>query len=112
MNDSLYKNIFGIGDILGIPLAKTGGSAQVQGVVLQDNVTAAIENKKFPQKYNGYTVSPVKLKYGEVLLAEFNKKKALPTFWLDPYKPRWIWWELDLHVMRYAYFSLMMRGMM
>ena len=107
-----YKNVFGIGDILGIPLAKTGGSAQVQGVVLQDNVTADIENKKFPQKYNGYTVSPVKLKYGEVLLAEFNKKKALPTFWLDPYKPRWIWWELDLHVMRYAYFSLMMRGMM
>ena len=106
-----YKNIFGIGDILGIPLAKTGGSAQVQGVVIQDNLVAAIENKKFPQEYNGYTVSPVKLKYGEVLLAEFNKKKALPTFWLDPYKPRWIWWELDLHFMRYAYFSLMMRGM-
>ena len=107
-----YKNVFGIGDILGIPLAKTGGSAQVQAVVIQDNLVAAIENKKFPQEYNGYTVSPVKLKYGQVLLAEFNSKKTLPTFWLNPYKPRWIWWELDLHFMRYAYFSLMMRGMM
>lgn len=107
-----YKNVFGLGDILGIPLGKTGGSAQAQAVIIQDNLAAAIENQPLPMAYNGYTVSPVKTKYGEVLLAEFNEKKALPTFWLNPYKPRWIWWELELHVMRKAYFSLMMRGMM
>ena len=107
-----YKNVFGVGDILGIPLAKTGGSAQQQAIVIQDNVAAAIENKKLPMDYNGYTVAPIKTQFGKVLLAEFNEKEALPTFWLSPYKPRWIWWELDLHVMRSAYFSAMMRGMM
>ena len=107
-----YKNVFGLGDILGIPLGKTGGSAQAQAVIIQDNLAAAIENQPLPMEYNGYTVSPIKTKFGEVLLAEFNQKKALPTFWINPYKPRWIWWELDLHVTRKAYFSLMMRGMM
>lgn len=107
-----YKNIFGVGDVLGIPLAKTGGSAQEQAIIIQDNLAATIEDKKLPMEYNGYTVAPVKTKFGEVLLAEFNKKEALPTFWLNPYKSRWIWWELDLHVMKNAYFSLMMKGMM
>ena len=107
-----YKNVFGLGDILGINLGKTGGSAQEQAVVIQDNLAAAIENKPLPMEYNGYTVAPIKTKFGEVLLAEFNEKEALPTFWVNPYKPRWIWWELDLHVMRKAYFSMMMRGMM
>jgi len=107
-----YKNVFGLGDILGIPLGKTGGSAQAQAVIIQDNLAAAIENQPLPMEYNGYTVSPIKTKFGEVLLAEFNEKEALPTFWINPYKPRWIWWELDLHVTRIAYFSMMMRGMM
>ena len=107
-----YKNVFGLGDILGIPLGKTGGSAQEQAVVIQDNLAAAIEDKPLPMTYNGYTVSPIKTKFGEILLAEFNENKALPTFWVNPDKPRWIWWELDLHVMRKAYFALMMRGMM
>ena len=107
-----YKNVFGLGDILGIPLGKTGGSAQAQAVIIQDNLAAAIEKQPLPMKYNGYTVAPVKTKFGEILLAEFNEKKALPTFWINPYKPRWIWWELDLHVTRKAYFSLMMKGML
>jgi len=107
-----YKNVFGLGDILGIPLGKTGGSAQEQAVIIQDNVAAALENKQLPMQYNGYTVSPIKMKFGEILLAEFNNEKVLPTFWVDPYEPRWIWWELDLHVMRKAYYSLMMRGML
>lgn len=107
-----YKNIFGLGDAIGIPLAKTGGSAQAQAVIIQDNLAAAIEAKPLTMEYNGYTVAPVKTEFGKVLLAEFNEKKALPTFMLNPYKPRWIWWQLDLHLLRKAYFSLMMRGMM
>lgn len=106
-----YENVFGIGDILGLELGKSGGSAQVQGVILQDNIAAALEELQLPMKYNGYTAAPIKTKYGEILLAEYNEEKALPTFWLDPHKPRWIWWELDLHLLRYFYFSWMMRGM-
>jgi sulfide:quinone oxidoreductase len=107
-----YKNIFGLGDAVGIPLGKTGGSAQRQAVIIQDNLAAAIEGMKLPMEYNGYTVAPVKTEFGKILLAEFNEQEALPTFVLNPYKPRWVWWEIDLHVIRRAYFSLMMKGMM
>ncbi len=107
-----YNNVFGVGDVLGIDLAKTGGSAQKQAVVIQDNIAAVIENKKLPMKYDGYTVAPIKIKFGAVILAEFNAKKILPTFWITPRKPRWIWWLLDLHVIKKVYFGMMMRGMM
>ena len=107
-----YNNVFGVGDIVGVDLAKTGGSAQKQAIVIQDNIAAAIENKQLPMKYGGYTVAPIKTEFGKVLLAEFNAQQTLPTFWLDPRQPRWIWWALDLHVIKKVYFGMMMRGMM
>jgi len=107
-----YKNVFGLGDVLGISLGKTGGSAQKQSVVIQDNVALAIEGKKLSMEFSGYTISPIKTKFGEIMLAEFNEKQVFSRFGLSPYKSRWLWWELDLHLIRNAYFSLMMRGMM
>lgn len=107
-----YKNIFGLGDVLGIPLAKTAGSAQKQGVVIQDNITSAIKGNKLSMAFDGYTIAPIKTKFGEIMLAEVKGTQVLSKFGLSPYKSRWIWWALDLHLARKAYFSLMMRGMM
>jgi len=107
-----YHNVFGIGDILALETGKSGGAAREQGIVLQDNIAAHLEGNPLPMKYNGYSVSPIKTQYGKVLLAEYNTAGLAPTFPLDPSKARWIWWEMDLHLIRHAYFSLMMRGMM
>ena len=107
-----YPNVFGIGDILGLNTGKSGGAAREQGIILQDNIAAHLENKKLPMHYNGYSVAPIKTAYGEILLAEYNRKGLAPTLPFSLKKPQWIWWTIDVHFMRRAYFELMMRGMM
>ena len=107
-----YKNVFGIGDILGIPLGKTGGSARHHGPVLQENLIAVMEGKEPTAKFDGYTVCPLKTQYGEIMLAEFNYDGPAPSFPLDPSKPRWIWWAFDLYMLKPMYWNLMMRGLM
>jgi len=107
-----YKNVFGIGDILGIPKGKTGGSARHHGPVLQDNLVSAIEGKELTAKFDGYTVCPLKTQYGKIMLAEFDYKGEAPSFPLDPSVPRWIWWAFDLYMLKPMYRHLMMRGLM
>ncbi len=107
-----YHNVFGMGDVVGLNTGKSGGAAREQGIVLQDNIAAHLENKKLPMQYNGYSVAPVKTAYGKILLAEYNKNGLAPTLPFSLDKPQWIWWAIDLHLMRRAYFELIMRGMM
>ena len=108
-----YSNVFGIGDILGIPKGKTGGSARHHGPILQDNLIAAMEGKELTAKFDGYTVCPLKTQYGEIMLAEFDYKGKAPSFpFLDPSEPRWIWWAFDLYMLKPMYWQLMMRGLM
>ena len=107
-----YHNVFGMGDVLGLNTGKSGGAAREQGIVLQDNIAAHLEKKKLPMHYNGYSVAPIKTAYGEILLAEYNRNGLAPTLPFSLEKPRWIWWTIDVHLMRKAYFELMMRGMM
>jgi len=107
-----YQNIFGMGDVLGLNTGKSGGAAREQGIVLQDNIAAHLENKKLPMQYTGYSVAPIKTAYGKILLAEYNKHGLAPTLPFGLEKPKWIWWAIDVHLMRKAYFELIMRGMM
>jgi len=108
-----YSNVFGIGDILGIPKGKTGGSARHHGPILQDNLIAAMEGKELTAKFDGYTVCPLKTQYGEIMLAEFDYKGEAPSFpFLDPSEPRWVWWAFDLYMLKPMYWQLMMRGLM
>jgi len=107
-----YPNVFGIGDVVGLPSGKSGGAIREQAIVIQDNIAAILEGKAVPMAYNGYSVHPIKTRYGRVMLAEYTPEGLEPTFPLNPAKPRWLWWEMDLHLMRSAYFGLMMRGML
>ncbi len=107
-----YRNVFGLGDVVGLSSGKSGGAIREQAIVLQDNIASIMEGKEPPMRYTGYSVSPIKTRYGRILLAEYTPKDLAPMFPLDPTKARWIWWEIDLHLMRSAYFELMMRGMM
>ncbi|SFV89896.1 hypothetical protein MNB_SV-4-733 [hydrothermal vent metagenome] len=108
----IYQNVFGLGDVVGLSSGKSGGAVREQAIVLQDNIAAVMEGKAEPIVYEGYSVSPIKTCYGRVMLAEYTPKGLAPMFPLDPTTSRWIWWEVDLHLMRHAYFGLMMRGMM
>ena len=107
-----YPNVFGIGDVCGIPLGKTGGSARHHGPIMVANLIAQMEKKALTEKFDGYTVCPLKTQYGKIILAEFNYLGAAPSFPLDVGEERWMWWAFDLYMLKPMYWHLMMRGLM
>jgi len=107
-----YKNVFGIGDVCGIPIGKTGGSARHQGPIVVGNLISVMEKKEPALKFDGYTVCPLKTSYGKIIMAEFNYDGLAPSFPLDPAQPRWVWWMFDLHMLQPMYRYLMLNGLM
>ena len=114
MQHRRYKNVFGLGDVAGIPKGKTGGTARHQAHVVQENLVAVMNGKKPEDKFDGYTVCPLKTQYGKILMAEFNygTKPAPSIPVMDPSVPRSIWWIFDLYMLKTMYWQLMMRGLM
>jgi len=109
-----YKNVFGIGDICGIPMGKTGGSARHHAPILAKNLVSIMEGKEMKEKFDGYTVCPLKPRYGEIIMAEFGYDGPLPSvpFWKDVSVPRSAWWIFDVYMLKPMYQHLMMRGLM
>ncbi|HHH19582.1 MAG TPA: NAD(P)/FAD-dependent oxidoreductase [Campylobacterales bacterium] len=98
-----FKNVFALGDIAGVPMGKTGGSARKQYKVVVDNILTMMEGGDINQngRYAGYTVCPLVTGLGTVMLAEFNwTKKPTPSFPLDPTQERWIWWLLKVYALK------------
>lgn len=107
-----YKNVFGIGDVCGIPIGKTGGSARHHGPIVVGNLVSVMEKKEPSLKFDGYTVCPLKTEYGKIIMAEFNYDGLAPSFPLDPAEPRWLWWAFDLYMLQPMYRYLMLNGLM
>lgn len=106
-----YKNVFGIGDVCGIPMGKTGGSARHHGPILTGNLLSVMNGKEPKEKFDGYTVCPLKTQYGKILMAEFNYEGPKPTIpHLNIAEPRWMWWEFDLYMLKPMYKYLMLPG--
>ena len=106
-----YSNVFGLGDVAGIPMGKTGGSVRKQYTVAAQNLIDVMGGKAPTAKYGGYTVCPLITDIGTVMLAEFDwSKKPTPSFPLDPTKERWIWWVLKVYMLKPMYFYGMLKG--
>ncbi len=107
-----YKNVFGIGDVLGIPIGKTGGSTRHHGPIMTQNLISAMEGKELKEKFDGYTVCPIKTQYGKIMMAEFNYNGVAPSFPIDSTAQRWSWWLFDIYMLKPMYWHLMLRGWM
>jgi len=107
-----YKNVFGIGDICGIPKGKTGGSARHHGPIMVNNLISQMEGEKLTEVFDGYTVCPLKTRYGKIIMAEFDYDGEAPSFPLAVGEERWVWWAFDLYMLKSMYWYLMMRGLM
>jgi sulfide:quinone oxidoreductase len=106
-----YSNVFGIGDVCGIPMNKTGGSARHQGPIVTENLISVMKNEKAKAIFDGYTVCPIKTAYGKILMAEFNYKGPAPTIpFLSISEPRYMWWLFDLYQLKLMYQYLMLTG--
>lgn len=113
-----YANIFGLGDVAGLPTAKTGAAIRKQVPIVIANILNLIkENLLSDKTYNGYSSCPLVTGYGKMVLAEFNYKNE---FTPDPklkqmlvfksYKEHWRLWILKKYILPYLYWNKMLKG--
>lgn len=107
-----YKNIFGVGDVTGVPNSKTGAAIRKQYPVVVRNLLAVMKGEAPLAHYDGYSSCPLMTEIGKVMLAEFGYDgKLLPSFPLDPTVPRRSMWFLKKSILPKMYWHGMMRGL-
>lgn len=108
-----YPNVFGVGDIAGVPKGKTGASVKWQVPVAIDHLVADIEGTTSNSKYNGYTSCPLLTRLGRAMLIEFDYNNNLtPSFpgLIAPLEEQWISWVMKTTSLQPNY-KAMMRGL-
>ena len=118
MQHPRFPNVFGLGDVAGLPTAKTGAAIRKQVPIVVANILAMIEKELITDmKYNGYSSCPLVTGYGKMVLAEFDydnkftpdpKLKQMLVF--DSSKELWRMWILKKYVLPYLYWNKMMKG--
>ena len=107
-----YSNVFGIGDVAGVPKGKTAASAKWQVPVCEDHLVADIEGKTSNSVYNGYTSCPLITQVGRAMLIEFDYNNNLtPSFpgIIAPLEETWISWLMKEVALKATY-NAMLRG--
>lgn len=106
-----HKNIFGIGDVTGVPNSKTGAAIRKQAPVVTQNLMDVIQGKTPSQKYDGYSSCPLITGMGKVILAEFGYDgKLMPSFPMDMTKERRSMWVLKKDMLPTMYWKGMLKG--
>lgn len=105
-----YPNIFGIGDVVGIPLGKTAASVKLQAPVLESNILSFLTGAELTAKFNGYTSCPLITAIGKAVLAEFGYDNVLmPSFgFIDPTEESWAVWVMEEKMLQPAYNAMLL----
>lgn len=118
LQSTKYDNVFGLGDVAGLPTAKTGAAIRKQVPVIVDHIVKLMGGEKSSdQKYNGYSSCPLVTDYGKMVLAEFDYNN---NFIPDPMlkrmlvfnseKEHWRLWMFKKYVLPYLYWHKMLKG--
>lgn len=91
-----FANVFGVGDICGVPKGKTAASVKWQAPVAVHHIVEEIAGRAPVQSYNGYTSCPLITRIGTAMLVEFDYDDNLvPTFpGIDPLAEGWLPWVI------------------
>lgn len=107
-----YPNVFGVGDIAGVPKGKTAASVKWQVPVAVDHLVADIEGTTSDAFYDGYTSCPMITRLGRAMLVEFDYHNNLtPSFpgVIAPLEELWVSWVMKTMGLKPTYIS-MLRG--
>ncbi|MEQ9813027.1 MAG: TIGR01244 family sulfur transferase [Azospirillaceae bacterium] len=106
-----YDNVYGVGDVVSAPNAKTAAAVRKQSPVVVHNVLRALDGKAPDAVYDGYGSCPLVVERGRVILAEFGYGgKLMPTFPFDQTKPRRSMWLLKTRLLPWLYWDVLFRG--
>jgi sulfide:quinone oxidoreductase len=111
MRHARYPNVFGVGDIAGVPKGKTAASVKWQAPVAVHHLVADIAGRPGTAVYNGYTSCPLITRIGAAMLVEFDYNDNLvPSFpMIDPLAEGWLPWVIK-EVGLKATYTAMLRG--
>jgi sulfide:quinone oxidoreductase len=107
-----YPNVFGIGDINGVPKGKTAASVKWHIPVVEDHLVSEIAGGEGTRTYNGYTSCPLITRVGRAMLIEFDYNNNLvPSFpgLIAPLEELWISWLMKEVALKATY-NAMLRG--
>lgn len=107
-----FPEVFGLGDICGVPKGKTAASVKWMVPVVEDHLVAQIEGREGTQVYNGYTSCPLITRIGRAMLVEFDYNDNLtPSFpgVIAPLEELWISWLMKEIALKPTY-NAMLRG--
>ena len=108
-----FPNVFGLGDVAGIPASKTGAAIRKQAPVLVENLLAYMKHAALekPASYNGYSSCPIVTGYGKLVLAEFDyENNPQPSFPFNTAKERKSMYLLKKFGLPWLYWNLMLKG--
>jgi sulfide:quinone oxidoreductase len=109
-----YPNVFSLGDVAGLPTAKTGAGVRKQAPVVVHNLLEVLAGRVLDEraaKYNGYCSCPIMTGYGKLVLAEFGYDNVpMPSFPFDQTKERYSMWLLKKYGLPFLYWNLMLKG--
>lgn len=106
-----YSNVFGAGDVCGVPIGKTSASAKNMNPIVVQNIIDDIEGRECSAEFDGYTSCPLITELGRAILLEFNYDlEMVPTVpIINPYKPLWTSWVMKVEFLHPMY-NAVLRG--
>uniref|UniRef100_A0A1I7XZP7 Sulfide:quinone oxidoreductase, mitochondrial n=1 Tax=Steinernema glaseri TaxID=37863 RepID=A0A1I7XZP7_9BILA len=106
-----YDNVFGIGDCLNTPNAKTAAAISSQFKALRKNLHSVMDGKGVVAQYDGYASCPLVVDSRHAILAEFNSAGPLETLPVDQAKPMVISYFMKRYLMPFLYWNFLVKGL-
>ena len=114
MRHKVYRNVFGMGDVVNTSNAKTAAAVRKQAPVVAHNLLVSLGQETAEVSYNGYGSCPLTVERGKIVLAEFlYGGKVAPSFpkWLiDGTRPSRTAWLLKERILPALYWDAMLKG--
>tara|TARA_R110001599_G_scaffold353512_1_gene593423 strand:+ start:11322 stop:13019 length:1698 start_codon:yes stop_codon:yes gene_type:complete len=109
-----FANIWGLGDAMNAPNAKTAAAARMQAPIVANNLLEDMGLVSGVAHYNGYGSCPLTVERGKIVLAEFGYGgKLLPSFprWvINGQRPSRLAWYLKEKILPPVYWKAMLKG--
>ena len=109
-----FANVWGLGDAMNAPNAKTAAAARMQAPIVANNLLEDLGLVSGIAHYNGYGSCPLTVEKGKIVLAEFGYGgKLLPSFpqWvINGREPSRLAWILKEKILPPVYWKAMLKG--
>lgn len=103
-----YSNVFGVGDVVGTPIGKTGASVKFQAPTVAKNIVAMLQGHTPQKSFNGYTSCLLATGMGCAAVVEFDySDKLTPTLpFLDARSDGTMGWNIKVHGIKPLYYQM------